>query len=501
MKMTAVTVEAFKDYLKKIKSYEEALHLMAWDLRTMIPKKGMDQRSEVIGQLSETIHTLKTSTEMKHFLDELPPQVEDDPVMKQLLKVCQKDYDRDSKIPTAEYTAFVTLRSKAETVWQEARENDDFSLLAPYLEKLIDYNQRFSTYWGYHDKPYNGLLDQYEPGLTTDVLDPVFEKLKHALSSLVSKISASSVEVDAGQLLHYFPKDAQRAFSLSVLDKMGYDFDAGRLDETIHPFAIGINQNDVRVTTRYDEYDFKTAIFGTIHEGGHALYEQNIDPAFAMTPLAEGTSMGIHESQSLFWENFVGRSQVFWESQYKTFLSYAPEAFQTIEFTEFYKAINEVKPSFIRIEADELTYALHIIIRYELEKDLIQGTLQVKDLPEAWNDKMESYLGIRPTSDTLGVLQDIHWAAGDFGYFPTYALGYMYAAQLHDAMSQEINIPMMIQSNDFEPMKAWLIEHVHRHGRMKEPLDIIKDVTGEGLNPSYLIQYLTEKYRAIYGWD
>lgn len=501
MTMEKVTVEAFKAYLKKIKSYEEALHLMAWDLRTMIPKKGMDQRSEVIGQLSELIHTLKTSDVMKQFLDVLPAQTEDDAVMRQTLKICQKEYDRDSKIPTSEYTAYVTLRSKAETVWQEAREKNDFSLLAPYLEKLIDYNQRFSCYWGYHDKPYNGLLDQYEPGLTTDVLDAVFDELKQALTSLVSKISASSVDVDAHQLLHHFPKESQQAFSLSVLDKMGYDFDAGRLDETIHPFAIGINPNDVRVTTRYDEHDFRTAIFGTIHEGGHALYEQNIDPAFAFTPLAEGTSMGIHESQSLFWENFVGRSQAFWESQYKTFLSCAPEAFQTIEFTEFYKAINEVKPSFIRIEADELTYALHIIIRYELEKDLIQGTLQVKDLPEAWNDKMESYLGIRPTSDTLGVLQDIHWAAGDFGYFPTYALGYMYAAQLHDAMSQEINIPMMIQSNDFEPMKAWLIEHVHRHGRMKEPLDIIKDVTGEGLNPSYLIQYLTEKYRAIYGWD
>jgi carboxypeptidase Taq len=495
-----VTVQSFKDYLKKIKSYEEALNLMAWDLRTMIPKKGMDQRSDVIGQLSETIHTLKTSDEMKQFLDELPKQVNEDPVMKQMLKVCQKDYDRDSKIPTAEYTAFVTLRSKAETVWQEAREQNDFSMLEPYLEQLVEYNQRFSEYWGYNDHRYNGLLDQYEPGLTTDMLDPVFDELKQALKALVKKIEASDVEVDASQLLHYFPKDKQQAFSLSVLDKMGYDFDAGRLDETIHPFAIGINQGDVRVTTRYDEHDFRTAIFGTIHEGGHALYEQNIDPAFALTPLAEGTSMGIHESQSLFWENFIGRSEAFWKSQYKSFLSFAPEAFQMIEQSDFYRAINEVKPSYIRIEADELTYSLHIIIRYELEKALIEGTLKVKDLPEAWNDKMENYLGIRPATDREGVLQDIHWAGGDFGYFPTYALGYMYAAQLHEAMSKQINIPMMIQTNDFEPIKEWLTEHVHRHGRMKEPLEIINDVTGEGLNPDYLINYLTEKYQAIYQW-
>ncbi|GEM01438.1 carboxypeptidase Taq [Halolactibacillus halophilus] len=496
-----VTVAAFKDYLKKIKSYEEALNLMAWDLRTMIPKKGMDQRSDVIGQLSETIHTLKTSDEMKQFLEELPKKVTDDPVMKKMLDVCQRDYDRDSKIPTAEYTAFVTLRSKAETVWQEARENNDFSLLMPYLEQLVEYNQRFSDYWGYKDNRYNGLLDQYEPGLTTDVLDPVFDELKLALATLVKKIQQSEVEVDASQLLHYFPKDKQQAFSLSVLDKMGYDFDAGRLDETIHPFAIGINQGDVRVTTRYDEQDFRTAIFGTIHEGGHALYEQNIDAAFALTPLAEGTSMGIHESQSLFWENFIGRSEAFWKSQYKSFLSFAPEAFQTIEQSDFYRAINEVKPSYIRIEADELTYSLHIIIRYELEKALIDGSLKVKDLPEAWNDKMESYLGIRPTTDREGVLQDIHWAGGDFGYFPTYALGYMYAAQLHEAMGKDINIPMMIQTNDFEPMKEWLTEHVHRHGRMKQPLEIITDVTGEGLNPDYLVNYLTDKYQAIYQFD
>lgn len=499
--MTTVTVDKFKSYLKKIKSYEEALNLMAWDIRTMAPKKGMDQRSVVIGQLSETIHSLKTSAEMKRFLDQLPKIVSDDPVMTRTLHICQKEYDRDSKIPSAEYAAFVTLRSKAETVWQEAREKDDFSLLAPYLEKLVDYNQRFSDYWGYENNRYNGLLDQYEPGLTTDVLDPVFENLKEALMSLLSKIHKSTVEIDANQLLHYFPKDKQQAFSLNILDKMGYDFDAGRLDETIHPFAIGINPGDVRVTTRYDEDDFRTAIFGTIHEGGHALYEQNIDPTLAFTPLSEGASMGIHESQSLFWENFIGRSEAFWESQYKTFLSYAPEAFQSIEQSSFYKAINEVKPSFIRIEADELTYALHIILRYELEKELISGQLKVADLPDAWNDKMEAYLGIRPTSDRLGVLQDIHWAGGDFGYFPTYALGYMYAAQLHEAMSHHVNIPMMIKTNDFEPMKEWLTEHVHRHGRMKEPLDIIKDVTGEGLNPDYLTNYLTNKYQAIYQWD
>src|SRR5699024_4253000 len=304
--------------------------------------------------------------------------------------------------------------------------------------------------------------------------------------------------VDSSLLLKQFPKQAQKDFSLAVLDKMGYDFDAGRLDETIHPFAIGINPNDVRVTTRYDEMDFRTAVFGTIHEGGHALYEQNIDPDLYQTVLASGASMGIHESQSLFWEIFVGRSHSFWESHFELFKKYAPESFQLLDFERFYSAINEVKPSMIRIEADELTYSLHIIIRYELEKELIDGDLQVKDLPEAWNAKMEEYLGIRPENDLEGLLQDIHWAAGDIGYFPTYALGYMYAAQIYNAINADINLDQMIRFGDFEPIKAWLTEKIHRHGKMKQPLELIEQVTGEGLNPDHLIQYLTDKYSEIY---
>lgn len=492
-----ITVDAFKDYMKKMTSYGEALGLMAWDLRTYIPKKGMEQRSEVIGLLSETIHEMQTSEEMLSFIEVLPDQTQD-PIVLKALEEAKEVYEKSSKIPTADFTAFVTLRSKAETVWQEAREKSDFSLLAPYLEKLVDYNKKFAKYWGYEEKPYDGLLHNYEPGLTTAILDPVFSQLKAAIIDLVKRIEASEVEVDVNQLLHHFPKADQEKFSLSVLEKMGYDFEAGRLDETIHPFAIGINHNDVRVTTRYDEHDFRTAIFGTIHEGGHALYEQNIDSSLTHTLLASGTSMGIHESQSLFWENFVGRSEAFWESQFKHFLSFAPSGFQSLDQASFYRSVNEVKPSYIRIEADELTYALHIILRYELEQALIDGSLEVKDLPEAWNDKMEAYLGIRPTTDAEGVLQDIHWSAGDFGYFPTYALGYMYAAQLNNRLEQDINMPMMIKTNDFEPIREWLTEHVHRHGKMKKPLEIIEEVTGEGLNPDHLIKYLTDKYTKIY---
>ncbi|WP_091494986.1 carboxypeptidase M32 [Amphibacillus marinus] len=483
--------------MKEIKGYAEALSLIHWDLRTKIPKKAMEQRSDVIGLLSERIHQLQTSDQMKHCIDQLKGKTAD-PILIKAVEECEDTYNKSSKIPVEEYKAFVTLCSKSETVWQQAREEDDFALLQPYLEEIVDFNKKFATYWGYKEQKYDGLLDQYESGLTTEVLDQVFAKVKKALTELVSQIANSEVEIDVESLLHHFPKQSQEAFSLAILDKMGYDFDAGRLDETIHPFAIGINPNDVRVTTRYDEGDFRMAVFGTIHEGGHALYEQNIDQDLAQTVLARGTSMGIHESQSLFWENFIGRSKGFWQNHFNLFREKAPAAFQSIDFETFYQAINEVKPSFIRIEADELTYSLHIIIRYELEKALIDGDLAVKDLPEAWNDKMEEYLGIRPTSNKQGILQDIHWSAGDFGYFPTYALGYMYAAQLNAKLTEAIDVDGIIQSGDFEPIKAWLTEHVHRHGKMKKPLEIIKDVTGEGLNPDHLIAYLTKKYQEIY---
>lgn len=489
--------DKFIDLMKELTAYSETIALINWDLRTKIPKKGANQRSEALGFLAKHVHQLKTSDQMKQLIDQLKTE-KTSPIIEKALEECEREYQKYRHIPTEELVEFISLSSQSETAWQEAREKNDFSILQPYLEKLVELNKRFAVYRGYQENKYEGLLNDYEPGLTTELLDQVFGQLKSELIKLVEKVNQSKVNIDQTLLLHHFPKQAQEKFSLAILNKMGYDFDAGRLDETIHPFAIGINPNDVRVTTRFDEEDFRTAIFGTIHEGGHALYEQNIDPDLYQTVLATGASMGIHESQSLFWENFIGRSRSFWQSHFELFKEYAPAPFQNIDFESFYRAINEVKPSLIRIEADELTYSLHIIIRYELEKALIDGDLQVKDLPEAWNQKMEDYLGIKPTNDREGVLQDIHWAAGDFGYFPTYALGYMYAAQLHARIQNQINLDSMICSGDFEPIKAWLTEQIHRHGKMKQPLEMIEQVTGEGLNPNYLINYLTSKYQDIY---
>ncbi|MGM8216408.1 carboxypeptidase M32 [Bacillaceae bacterium W0354] len=490
--------QEFLEYYKQLESYGEAIKLMAWDLRTKAPKKGVNRRSETLALLSQKTHELQTSDQMKEYIDGLKGS--DNPVIRRSIELVEKNYNQSKKIPTNEYKEFVELTSQAESVWAEARGKADFDMFKPYLEKIVDFNIRFADYWGYKENKYDALLDNYEPGVTVKTLDDVFPKLRTELTTLIEKVNNSSDKPDASQILVHFPKEAQEQFSLKVLEKMGYDFDAGRLDTTLHPFAIDINHQDVRVTTRYDENDFRMAVFGTIHEGGHALYEQGLDLSLAGTPVCSAVSMGIHESQSLFWENFVGRNEKFWDQYYNLFLEFAPKSFSDISKLDFYRAINEVKPSFIRIEADEMTYPLHIMIRYELEKGLINREIKVEDLPNLWNDKMEEYLGIRPTNDTDGVLQDVHWSGGDFGYFPSYALGYMYGAQIENSLRKTVNIEEAIANDDLSPIKDWLNKNIHQHGSMKEPLDLLKEVTGEGLNPNYLVQYLNKKYGKIYNW-
>ncbi|MBB6452254.1 carboxypeptidase Taq [Salirhabdus euzebyi] len=493
------TEQEFLDYLAEMESYGEAISLMAWDLRTKAPKKSVKLRSNTIGVLSQKIHQMSTSDKMKQFISELKGNTEDEIIHKSVLE-CEKDYERNAKIPDDEYKAYVMLQAEAESVWEEAREKSDFAMFQPYLEKLVDYNIKFANYWGYEKNIYDALLDMYEPGVTVEVLDQVFPALRDSLTPLIEKVQQSNHKPDTSSILVPFPKEKQEAFSLEILEEMGYDFQSGRLDETVHPFMISLNPNDVRVTTRYDENDFRMAIFGTIHEGGHALYEQNISEDLVGTPLATGTSNGIHESQSLFWETYISRSKAFWNRYFNTLKKYAPESISSLSNEEFYRAINEVKPSFIRVEADEMTYPLHVMVRYELEKGLINKEIEVKDLPRLWNDKMEEYLGIRPTNDREGVLQDVHWSGGAFGYFPSYALGYMYGAQLYHAMNKELNVNELIENGELNKVKEWLTKHVHQYGKLKKPLEILNDVTGEGLNADYLVNYLENKYKEIYKW-
>lgn len=489
----------FLEYVKKMEAYNEALGLIYWDLRTGAPKQGVEQRSEVIGMLSTDVFKMSTSEEMATYIAELTgnESILSEITLKTLLE-CKKEYDLNKKIPAEEYKEYVILQSKAESVWEEAKAKSDFDMFRPYLEKLVAMTKRFIQYWGYKGNKYNTLLDMYEPGVTVEVLDKVFGQLREKIVPLVHKISESKHKLETDFLFEHFPKEKQRDFSLKILKQMGYNFNAGRLDETVHPFATGLNPGDVRVTTKYDENDFRTAVFGTIHEGGHALYEQNISPDLIGTPLCSGTSMGIHESQSLFYENFVGRHYSFWKKNYDLLKEHSTQ-FGEVSLDDFYKAINESKPSLIRIEADELTYPLHIIIRYEIEKGLFNDEIEVKDLPEIWNKKYEQYLGIKPENDGQGVLQDVHWSGGSFGYFPSYALGYMYAAQLKNAMLQDIpNYDQLLEEGNLLPIKEWFTDRIHKYGKMKKPLDILKEVTGEELNANHLIDYLYEKYSDVY---
>jgi carboxypeptidase Taq len=491
----------FRGLIRKIKSYEEVIGLAYWDMRTGAPRKGIEGRSEAVGALSEEAFRLAVSDEMGELLSRLrEPDVYGNlsRVDRRLVDETAKEYERNRRIPPELYREYVVLTSQAEAFWEEAKARNDFPGFRPYLEKIIDYTNRFIDLWGVKGTRYDTLLDQYEPGMTTAELDRLFGSLRDKLVPLVAAIAGSSAKPDRSVLKGTFEPEAQRRFSLFILKEMGFDFEAGRLDESVHPFATGLGPGDVRITTRYLENDVASALFGTIHEGGHALYEQNIDPELAGTTLHTGTSMGIHESQSRFWENIIGRSRQFWHRYFGDLRAHFPGRLDTDAET-FYRAINYVEPSLIRIEADELTYNLHIVIRYEIEKMIFDGGVKAADLPEIWNAKYREYLGIEPGSDAEGVLQDVHWSGGSFGYFPSYALGNMYAAQFAAAMERDMpDLWELVGSGRLHPIRDWLKERIYRYGKLETPGEIVRRVTGGPLDPSHLTSYLERKYRDIY---
>jgi carboxypeptidase Taq len=494
------TLKRFRELTRLIKQYEEILGVVYWDMRTGAPRKGIPLRSEAVGALSAESFRLATSDEMGELLDKLnSSKGELNRMDRRLVEEVKKDYDRNRKLPPELYREYVVLTSRAESAWEQAKENNDFPGFAPYLEKIIEYNRKFIELWGAKASPYDTLLDLYEPGLTTTELDRLFGELRGRLVPLAEAIAQNGDKPDTSFLDGTFDKEAQKAFSKFILNEMGYDFEGGRLDESVHPFMTGLNLGDARITTRYLPHDLTFALFGTIHEGGHALYEQNIDPELGGTLLASGTSMGIHESQSRLWENMVGRSRSFWQRYFPELRKHFPGKLDNISAEDFYRGINVVEPGFIRIEADELTYNLHIMIRYEIEKMLFNEGLSVRDLPEVWNAKYKEALGIVPPNDSEGVLQDTHWSGGAFGYFPSYSLGNMYGAQIMDVVSRELpNLDEQIGAGQLHPLKEWLTEKVYRHGKLLQPGEIIQNVSGRPLQSSYLCDYLEGKYKDIY---
>ncbi len=489
----------FNEILEKNKAYNHSISLIYWDGATGAPKKAVNNRAQILGILASEVFKLTVSEEMKQCLEVLEKHNDElDSITSAVVIEMRKEHDKLTKIPADEYREYAELLGKSSAVWEEAKNKSDFSIFEPYLEKIISMLRKFVEYRGYDEHPYNTLLDDYEPGMTTEKLDKFFGVLKERIVPLVKKIQNSDKKIRTDFLTDSYNTKKQEEFSQHILEKICFNKDAGMLKESEHPFTIEFTRDDVRITTHFYEKNFTSAIYSTIHEGGHALYEQNIGEDIAQTILGTGASMGIHESQSRMYENVFGRNINFWKSFYPKLCETFPSQLSNVSLNEFHEAINKSENSLIRIEADELTYSLHIMVRYEIEKMLIEGKIEVKDLPGIWNEKIEEYLGITPPNDKVGVLQDVHWSDGLFGYFPSYALGNAYAAQFEHTMRKSLDIDKLLLEGQFDKVLEWLRENIHKHGSMKKPNEILKKVTDEELNPVYFIKYLEKKYEKLY---
>jgi len=490
---------SYKAQLREIGKLDSAISLLHWDQRTGLPRKGQDARAEVIGALSKRQFEMATSDELGATLEAL--EARDDLSCEEAasVRVVGREYRRHKAVPPDFYERFAVASSRSEAAWERARAASDFAAFKGHLEEMVDFARRFAAYYGYEESPYDALIEEYEPGMTSRRLAAIVAPLREKLVPFIERLTEAGAAPDAQFLQSPFPMQAQRALSLRALRAIGYDFEAGRLDTTVHPFTITAGPGDVRVTTRFLEDDPLSGLFSSLHEGGHALYDQGIPDRLTWTGLDQGASFGIHESQSRMWENLVGRSRAFWTYFAPHFAEAYPAA-RGVSSEALYRAANRVTPSFIRVEADEVTYNLHIMLRFELEQGLISGETSVGDLPDLWRDAMERYLGVVPEDDAQGVLQDVHWSAGMFGYFPSYMLGNLYGAQLFAAIREALpDLDEQFARGDFSELLSWLREHVHRVGRAEDPGMLIERVTGKPLDPEYFLDYITGKFSDVYG--
>ena len=494
-------LQELKTLLNRIKDIENAANLLEWDHETYMPAGAAESRAQQVATLRELAHEQFTAKRVGELLEKAVDEVDStDPTDTDaaLVRVGRRDFDKASKVPSSLVAEMARAVSRAKRAWIDARKSDAFELFAPHLQSLIDLSIQKAEALGYDDKPYDALLDQYEAGMKTADVDRVFSDLRERLVPLVKQFQDAPQPDDACLHLHY-DHQKQWEFGIDVIRDFGYDFNCGRQDLSAHPFTTSFSITDVRLTTRVSENFLPSALFGTLHEAGHGLYEQGVDRSLDRTLLAEGTSLGMHESQSRLWENLVGRSRVFWNRYYPKLQNVFPEQLGSVSLDTFYKAINRVNPSLIRVEADEVTYNLHIMLRFELEKALIDGSLSISDLPAAWNDKMVEYLGVRPTSDADGVLQDIHWSLGIFGYFPTYALGNLMSTQLFNQAKQDLgDLDAQIEAGEFAPLLEWLRRHIHQYGRKLDAGELLQRTTGDGLNSDSWLSYIEEKYGDLY---
>ena len=494
-------LKEFKEYLNKINQYEQASNILQWDMQTCMPYNGGDSNTGVLTMLSSKSFELSVSDEMKDLLDNLTnPETFNnlDSISKKMISECKKQYDDNKNIPPNLYSKYIQVVSQSEQTWQKAKSDNDFKTMVPYLKEIIELTKEMYSYSKPNVDTYNALLDDYEKGITANQLDTIFKELKEGTIPLIEAISKND-KINQHIFNGHYPIHLQERLSNYFLDVINFDFKSGCLSQSEHPFTTGINSPyDVRITTNYDINDIRSSLFSVLHEGGHAIYEQNINPKLVGTRLNTGASMGIHESQSRFYENIIGRNLSFWKKHYNKVCEILP-SYSNISLDKFYKGINSVEPSLIRIDADELTYNLHVIIRFELEKALFSGNLEVKDLSTAWNDKMKEYLGIIPKDDTTGVLQDCHWYSGLFGYFPSYSLGNIYSGQFLNQIEKELGpIDCLIEDDRLVDINNWLKVNIHQYGLMKSPTEIIKDSCNSGIDTKPIIKYYTNKYSNIY---
>lgn len=489
----------FREHVLKQKAYGYVMNVIGWDSATEAPKGAFQRRAQMTGIISAESFKLRTSEEYQKVVNGLFEQLNElDEQLQREVKKAKKDLDRILKIPQNEFVEYNQLVGLSQRLWEDAKANDDFEMFKPNLEKLVDFQKKFASYIDDTKHPYNIMLDNFEEGMTMDDYDKFFDALRKDLVPFVKEVLNSGKPLnDAFAGLEYDPKK-QKVFSEYIVDVMKFNRDGGLLKESVHPFTWNTHPTDVRLTTRYLPDMVFSSIFATIHELGHALYEQQVDEKYNDTLLNGGTSMGVHESQSRFYENVLGRSKEFWTTHLDKFKEIFPEQTKDVTLDDFHRAVNKVEASFIRVEADELTYPLHIMVRYEIERRLMAGEVSVDELPEYWNQKMVEYLGIEPKNNAEGVLQDVHWSAGLFGYFPTYALGTAYAAQFYNTMKKEFNVLEAVQNNNFEKINSWLKEKIHQFGSSKDPKELLLEVTGEEFDPKYYVEYLKEKYSKLY---
>ncbi len=502
--MSRTPEQAYADLIHRVKETHvlaSCAAVLGWDERTYMPHGGSGHRAEQMALLARLTHETATAPQVGERLAEVEGSslIRDGDAAANVREI-RRAYDRAVKLPKELVEELARVTTRAQQVWADARQANDFAAFRPWLEKIVALKRQEAAAVGYAGHPYDALLDEYEPGATTAEITGVFAALRAALAPLARAVLDSGKKSPHDLLERDYPVEAQKAFGEAAAKAIGFDFDAGRLDVTTHPFCSGIGPGDVRLTTRYNPRHFNESFFGVLHEAGHGLYEQGLVAEAFGTPLGGACSLGIHESQSRLWENQVGRGRPFWEFFFPKAQEAFPQALGDVSLDSFYFAINDVRPSFIRVEADEATYNMHIILRFELEQALISGDLAPADVPGAWDEKFRQSLGLTPPGAAQGCLQDIHWSGGGLGYFPTYTLGNLYAAQFMEAARRDLgDLDGDFRRGEFGRLKGWLNENIHRQGQRYRAGELCRRVTGAPLSHEPLLTYLKGKYGPLYG--